>query len=275
MSDDRFHGTPDVWPELFSSINTDYSESPNTQNRLFEKVKLSFLQKQLPKPPQKILEVGCGTAYVSLYLAKRGYKATCLDINDKVLQIAKTNFSKEKVSAKFIKATAEKLPFPNRSFDAVLSFGLLEHFADPSIAIDQMSRVLKPGGIFFADIVPSRFSVQTLGNFWNFMASVVYWSLKGKFKTGFLQGLRNFKPAYYENSLSWHEYRNMMAQVGLKNIGVYGNRPFPRLTLPEALDRMYAAILKPFISWWLAFDRSQSSFSRFWGAGWWFVAKKI
>ena len=56
----------------------------------------------------------------------------------------------------FACADARILPFKNASFEVVLSGGLLEHFPDPLPVLTEMVRILRPGGIFYADVVPSE-----------------------------------------------------------------------------------------------------------------------
>ena len=76
------HGSKDVWEEVFSEVDTEYSESAKIQNQLFDLVKLSRMEEIFPNPRgRKILEVGCGAANASLYFAKRKAEVTALDIN--------------------------------------------------------------------------------------------------------------------------------------------------------------------------------------------------
>lgn len=281
------HGSPQVWDELFANRDLSYSEKADTQGKLFELVKIHFLERllsinvraatsEVAPRTVKTLEVGCGTAFVSLFFAKRGYEVSCLDTSKQILRIAEENFEKEKAQGKFVVGDAEKLPFEDNSFDIVMSFGLLEHFADPKSAISEMVRVLKPGGLFFADIVPARFSVQSLGNIFNALVVFGYWGNKGDWRKGWKKAQANFKPEYYENSLSWQKYKGMMEKAGLEDVQVRGNRPWPRLTLPYSIDHtLYTPILKLSLPLWKLFDNSCGDFSLFWGAGWWFWGVKI
>jgi ubiquinone/menaquinone biosynthesis C-methylase UbiE len=268
------HGSPSAWDGVFEGLDLSYTENPVTQGKLFEIVKVGFLEKLLPRPPTNVIEVGCGTAFVSLYIAKRGYATTCVDLNPRILKQAEANFSREGVRGSFVCSEAEDLPFVSGGFDAVTSFGLLEHFKDPVTAIREMVRVIKPGGLFFADIVPSRFSTQTLGSLFNAVATSGYWTLRGKPGLGLKKAGRQFRPEYYENQLGWRAYAKIMEDAGLTNIEVRGNRPFPRLTLSPALDRSYTALLRRAVGPWEKFDASSSSLAKFWGAGWWFWGQK-
>lgn len=263
-----------VWEKVFSGRDLSYSEACNTQGKLFEMVKIGFLEEIFPKKG-KMLEVGCGTAFVSLYFAKRGFSVYCLDSNQKILGVAQNNFKKEGKKGIFVLGNAEKLPFKTGEFDVVTSFGLLEHFVDPGKAISEMARVCKKGGIVFADIVPDRFSVQTLGNIFNFIVTLVYWLLCGKLGLGWEKAKRNFHPLYFENKISWTEYKRLFFGEELGSIEVRGNRPFPRLTLPQALDRLYARVLKLFLPAWRDFDHTESELALFWGAGYWIWGKKM
>ncbi len=139
------HGTPEVWDTIFEGRDLIYSENLDSQNKVFEKAKTDFLKEIFPisQKPFSMLEVGCGTGYVSLFFAKRGNNATCVDINKSILKIAQNNFKKEKVKGKFVVASAESLPFKDNSFDIVSSFGLMEHFEDPHLAFSEMARVLR------------------------------------------------------------------------------------------------------------------------------------
>lgn len=274
MSDNHTHGSHHAWEDVYQNLDLSYSETPNTQGKLFELVKIDFLKDIFPKSPAKILEVGCGSGFVSLYFAKRGYQATCLDVNKFILEVAEKNFEQEGVNGEFVVGDAEKLPFKTGSFDVVTSFGLLEHFEDPSKAISEMIRILKPNGLFFADIVPNRFSVQTFGNLFNALVVFLYWTLKGKSSSGLKKSIRNFQPEYFENTISYQDYQKIMEKAGIKNIEVRGNRPFPRLTLPKSLDFLYALALKPFILLWKAFDRWNNLIPKIWGAGLWFWGRQ-
>ncbi len=253
-----------IWDKVFEGNDVVYSESPQTQNQLFENLKLNFLTEVFPTKA-KSLEVGCGSAFVSLYFAKRGYQTTCLDVNENILAIAKENYRKENAKGKFVVGDATKLPFKDNTFDVVSSFGLMEHFENPSQVFSEMVRVLRSGGTFFADIVPNRFSVQSLGNVFNFFVTLPF---------SYEKAIRNFRPLYFESNLSCLEYKKFIEKAGIKNLQVRGNRPFPRLTLPKALDKIYTSLMKPFVPLWKKFDRWDNEFPRWWGAGLWYWGRK-
>lgn len=264
----------DVWDEIWVGAEKTYSDRPVTQNQVFEHVKINSLKKLFPKNNFKMLEVGCGTAFVSLYFAKHGALVTCLDTNKKVLSISEHNFKSENARGTFVLGDAEKLPFKDNTFDVVSSFGLMEHFPDPTKVFNEMVRVTKKDGLFFADIVPNRFSIQSLGNLFNLFASFLYGIVRGRPLDGWNRGMRNLRPLYYESSIGWREYKNYIERAGIRKVTIVGNRPFPRLTLPRSLDKLYASIIKLTMPYWRWFDTKSGSFGLFWGAGWWFWGTK-
>jgi SAM-dependent methyltransferase len=94
-----------------------------------------------------LLDVGCGTGVVAITAARRGAKVAALDLTPELLERARENSRIANVTVDWHEGDAESLPFDDASFAAVVSqFGHM--FAPrPEIAISEMLRVLKPGGI--------------------------------------------------------------------------------------------------------------------------------
>jgi len=83
----------------------------------------------------KILEVGCGTALLSLILADYGFETIASDVSLEVLNYAKEKTNIGKNHLKFVKADILHLSnlFSNKYFDTVCSKGVMEHFSDEHI----------------------------------------------------------------------------------------------------------------------------------------------
>jgi len=96
---------------------------------------------------QRALDVGCGTGVVSVTAARAGVKITGIDLTPELLERAKENSRMAGVEVDWREGDAEALPFKESEFDVVLSqFGHM--FAPrPDVAIREMLRVLKPGGV--------------------------------------------------------------------------------------------------------------------------------
>lgn len=89
------------------------------------------------KYSDKVLDVGCGTGFVSSFYPS--FDITGIDISDGML--AQNPYT-------WLKAPAESIPFPDNHFDFVVCRSLLHHLDDPKIGLEEMVRVLKPGGKF-------------------------------------------------------------------------------------------------------------------------------
>lgn len=116
---------------------------------------------------EKILDVACGTGVAAITAARRGAIASGLDLTPALLEHAREN---EKIAGcgkiDWVEGDAERLPYPDETFDVVLSqFGHM--FAPrPDVALSEMRRVLKRGGrIAFATWPPEHF----VGRFFMFV----------------------------------------------------------------------------------------------------------
>lgn len=94
---------------------------------------------------QRVLDVGCGTGALTLAAAERvGPRGSVvgLDPNPEMLAVAR----RKAAPVEWHEGRAEALPFPDASFDAVVSQFAMMFFADPVAALREMRRVLRPGG---------------------------------------------------------------------------------------------------------------------------------
>src|SRR5580692_11060457 len=95
----------------------------------------------------RVLEVAPGPGYFCVELARRGsFSITGLDISHTFVKIAAKNAEEAGVEVDFQQGSASNLPFPRGSFDFLLCRAAFKNFARPVIALQEMCRVLKPGG---------------------------------------------------------------------------------------------------------------------------------
>ena len=99
------------------------------------------------KPPgSKILELGCGTGYYSIGLAKSGFEITGIDLSDSAIEIVRKKAVEQNIdSGSFQVMNAESLMFPDKHFDLVFGSGILHHL-NLSKVLPEISRVLSPYG---------------------------------------------------------------------------------------------------------------------------------
>jgi ubiquinone/menaquinone biosynthesis C-methylase UbiE len=94
-----------------------------------------------------LLEVGCGMGSDLLQFARGGARVTGLDYTPRSIEISRRRFAVYGVPGRFMVGDAENLPFPDASFDVVYSNGVLHHTPDTQRAIDEILRILRPGGV--------------------------------------------------------------------------------------------------------------------------------
>ena len=113
-------------------------------------------------PPQStVLEVGCGAGYGANYVSRTIKNVTATDVSDQAVQYARAR------SVTFLPASGTLLPFTADSFDAVLSFQVIEHVQDVGAYLAEVRRVLKPGGRFFLTTPNRRLRLLPFEEPWN------------------------------------------------------------------------------------------------------------
>jgi ubiquinone/menaquinone biosynthesis C-methylase UbiE len=104
------------------------------------------------QPGGAVLDVGCGPGVVVEELVtERGCEFWGVDVSAEMIARAKERYSSE-ARIHFAVGNVERLDFPDQSFDAVLSMGVLEYLVDPSRAVEEMYRVLKLGGTLIVTV---------------------------------------------------------------------------------------------------------------------------
>jgi ubiquinone/menaquinone biosynthesis C-methylase UbiE len=104
--------------------------------------------------PRQILDVGCGTGYLLGQLAARAPQAGVLagiDPAPAMIEVARSAATDGRV--RFVVGTAERLPWPDQTFDLVVSTTSFDHWADQRAGLAQCARVLAPSGsLVLADL---------------------------------------------------------------------------------------------------------------------------
>jgi SAM-dependent methyltransferase len=109
----------------------------------------------LPSPPARVLDCGCGTGWLSGFLARRGYDVVGTDVSADAIRLAEAHPQfQEGPRPTFISADSESLGF-SAEFDAVVFFDSLHHAIDEAAALRCAFEALKPGGVCIA-LEPGR-----------------------------------------------------------------------------------------------------------------------
>jgi ubiquinone/menaquinone biosynthesis C-methylase UbiE len=153
-----------------SREKTEYSSGPGTVVAPTLKLVGERLCEALDlRAGSRVLDVGAGHGYATLAAAQRGSDVTAVDNNPALFETTRKRAEAEGLNVRFVEGDPENLPFPDRSFDVVLSaFGILFTPDDEKTAAE-LVRVCKPGGkIGLASWAPAGFAsrlFQTIGKY--------------------------------------------------------------------------------------------------------------
>jgi ubiquinone/menaquinone biosynthesis C-methylase UbiE len=92
------------------------------------------------------IELGCGTGYVSAWLARRGLKPVAIDNSEAQLATAERLQAEHGIEFPLLHGNAEKVPLPDASFDLAISEYGASIWCDPYEWIPEAARLLRPGG---------------------------------------------------------------------------------------------------------------------------------
>jgi len=128
-------------------------------------------------PGEKVLEIGAGMGTDLAQFAQGGANCTDLDLSAGHLAHAERNFELRGLTGRFRHGDGETLPFEDNEFDVVYSNGVIHHTPNSQSVIDEIYRVLRPGGKAIIMVYAE--------NSWHYWCQIVLnlGFLKGKFDT--------------------------------------------------------------------------------------------
>jgi demethylmenaquinone methyltransferase/2-methoxy-6-polyprenyl-1,4-benzoquinol methylase len=104
----------------------------------------------VPQAPHRVLDVASGTAGVAIELARRSPSdIVAVDLTQAMLLQGRDNVVRAGLSERIglVVGKAERLPFPDESFDALMFTYLLRYVEDPAATLQELARVVKPGSV--------------------------------------------------------------------------------------------------------------------------------
>ena len=216
-----------TWQPHLNVEQLDFT-SPTLENHIDEQ-KLRFLSADLPELGCAV-EVGCGSARL---LARVGQNSKLelvgVDASENALRLTAATAKRFDLQIRALRGDARDLPLDTACCDLVLSGGLLEHFEDPTLVLSEMLRILRPGGLFYADVVPRKFSLYRFGDAFRMLRSP--WML----------------PGVYESSLGVAWYKRTLDELGFQSVRIESAGVYP-----HAMAARLAPRTRHFDGTWLA-----------------------
>jgi 2-polyprenyl-6-hydroxyphenyl methylase/3-demethylubiquinone-9 3-methyltransferase len=105
----------------------------------------------------KALDLGCGGGLLAEEFARLGCQMTGIDPSEASLTTARKHAQQSGLEVAYQTGVGERIPFPDASFDMVICCDVLEHVNDVARVMQEIARVLTPGGIFFYDTINATF----------------------------------------------------------------------------------------------------------------------
>jgi SAM-dependent methyltransferase len=144
---------PDDWDDAFVAYYARQSEAPRTVRR-FEGVMARTLRARALDGTRTtglaVADIGCNAGTQSLLWARAGHQVTGIDINARLLELARQRADSAGLPVTFQVGSATALPWPDGCMDVCLLVELLEHVPDWETVLREACRVLRPGGTLYA-----------------------------------------------------------------------------------------------------------------------------
>lgn len=146
--------TPEVWAETFRH-SVAYSVRTDISCRLDSR--WGLIRRHVPKGG-RVLDAGCGFGEWVEFLCRRGYRAEGLDYSPELI----SRLSETYPQRTWTRGATQSMPYPDASFDGIVSWGVIEHDPDgPQRALVEFRRVLKPGGSIIVTVPVDTVRMRT------------------------------------------------------------------------------------------------------------------
>ncbi len=104
---------------------------------------------------RRVLDAGCGTGYGSAELAQSAAEVSGLDVSGDAIEYARTNYPIPNL--RFVVSSCATMPFPDKSFDVIVAFEVIEHLADHRQFLNECGRLLRSEGLFIVSSPNKRY----------------------------------------------------------------------------------------------------------------------
>jgi 2-polyprenyl-6-hydroxyphenyl methylase / 3-demethylubiquinone-9 3-methyltransferase len=115
--------------------------------------RLKWFDRHIDWRDKVVLDLGCAGGFMAEAMAKRGAEVTGIDPAAEAISAARTHAKSHNLAITYDVGAGEALPYADANFDAVICVDVLEHVADLAKVLAEVTRVLKPDGLFLYDTI--------------------------------------------------------------------------------------------------------------------------
>ena len=123
------------------------------------RARLETVIRRVGSGPGDLLDAGMGPGRLLERLASRDWTVSGVDLSERMIEHARRRLPQH--ANRLFQAPVEALPFADSTFDIVVATGVLEYVSDPTLAVGELVRVLRPAGRLIASL-PNRRSLHVL-----------------------------------------------------------------------------------------------------------------
>jgi ubiquinone/menaquinone biosynthesis C-methylase UbiE len=166
-----------------------------------------------------MLEVAPGPGFVAIEMAKGGtYRVTGLDVSRTMVELARRNAAEAGVDVAFRQGNVSAMPFADNSFDLLACSAAFKNFSEPHRALEEMHRVLRPGGTAVVLDLRRDVPMSEIGRYFRAigLSTINRWITLATFRFMLLK--RAYTPAQFEAMLADIPFRGK--EIRLVDIGV-------------------------------------------------------
>lgn len=177
--------------------------------------RIALMRRLLPVTLEdcEILEIGSGVGTFNLTASQQNLNIQGVEPVAELVALSEERLAEAGITADIRVGSGEKLPYPDNSFDLVVSFQVLEHVDDPAKTIYEALRVLRPEGYIF-------FNIPSYHSFWEGHYGIFWWPNLHKYPALMRFYIRLMKrDPYYTNLLNFitpELLRNIVQQSPIK-----------------------------------------------------------
>lgn len=115
--------------------------------------RLAYFDRFFDWQEQDVLDLGCAGGFMAEAITRKGARVTGIDPAARAIAAAQAHAEAGGLQIRYDTGVGEALPYDDASFDAVVCVDVLEHVEDLGQVVSEVSRVLRPGGMFLFDTI--------------------------------------------------------------------------------------------------------------------------